>query len=475
MTQCLRCFLWFFFRSHRFSPKHRGLAYITDRFNFFGFGHRLPYIIIGQLITSLTYIIIAIYPPTLGTGWIIYLAMYVFRGFSMTLAASAHAGYIVDAQIRDRIGFLQSVRAAGSEFLVTSLFPRPFPPPHFCKPALTLFCPLPAAMFGLATVVQGGAQIVTLHGFMPAFGLLLASAVSPFGAFFPPPLCVAGLFLHSCTPPHTHTRARSVVLPLTLLGLLKEEKETVVVKKAEPFDWNSLRLIIEPKGMAIVFLTITGAVGNVMGNFLINLYLVNQRGLDLVDIGHLGTVSLVVNFPGSLLAAYALDNWDVRGIMFWMNAITALTTLALLWIPDNFAFGYNALLNLIGSMTGQAAQTLIAGVALRIAPPKVGASFLAIIGTLLSGMGILANYISGFVVANIIQSHQQLNRYQTSFIIGGIVIGAGCLVIPLLGTAAMPPCMQEEEKEEAAAAKPNPLAVAEGGGVVEPVVEGKAV
>ena len=217
------------------------------------------------------------------------------------------------------------------------------------------------------------------------------------------------------------------MLPLTLTGRLKEEKETVVAKKSEPFDWESLRLFTQPKGIAIIALTVTGAVGNITGNFLINLFLVNQKGLNIIDIGHLGTVSLVVNLPGSFLAAYALDNWDVRWFMFWMNITTAVTTFALLWTPKNFAFGFNALLNVVGSFTGQAAQTLIAGVALRIAPPKIGASFLAVIGSVTSAVGLMGNAVSGFVIANIVADNQQLNRYQTSFIVGGVIIASGCL------------------------------------------------
>ena len=98
------------------------IAQITDRFNFFGFGHRLPYIILGQTIMTIAYLIISFYPPTQGPGWAIYLAMYLVRGFSFTLASSAMGGFIVDANIRERIGFIQGIRAIGSAFGVCCAF-----------------------------------------------------------------------------------------------------------------------------------------------------------------------------------------------------------------------------------------------------------------------------------------------------------------------------------------------------------------
>jgi len=87
---------------------------------------------------------------------------------------------------------------------------------------------------------------------------------------------------------------------------------------------------------------------------------------------------------------------------------------------------YNVGLNLIGSFTGQCAQTAIAGVALRLAPVKLGASFMAIIGGITSVMGILGNVLGG-------QLATVNNNYIISFIAGAIILFAGCLAVPFLG------------------------------------------
>jgi len=358
-------------------------------------------------------VVVVLLPPTPGAGWAVYLGSYAFRGFAMVLAGSAMNGWIVDANIRERIGVVQSVRAIGT-------------------------------MLGLLTVVQGGAQLITFWGFLPPFGIMLAVCVSPF-----------------------------IVLPLMLTGRIREEKEVVVEQKEEPFDWQALRVFTQPMGAAIIFLTVTGTVGNITGNALINAFLQIQKGLTFLEIGHLGTVSLVVNLPGSFLAGYALDNWDVRWFMFWMNFVTALTTLMVMWTPaptdadPDAPFVYNALLNLVGSFTGQAAQTLIAGVALRVAPPSLGASFLAVIGAVTALVGILGNLMAGQVIANL--RDQPLTNFQVSFLVGACVIASGCLVIPFLGAAAQPPpkkvapLLEGEVKPAKAGgvSSPNPLAAVE--------------
>jgi MFS family permease len=191
-------------------------------------------------------------------------------------------------------------------------------------------------------------------------------------------------------------------------------------------------------------------VGNITGNFLINLFLVNQKGLSIIDIGNLGTVSLIVNLPGSFLAAYALDRWDVRWLIFWMNITTAMTTAAVVWTPFCNAFEYNVALNLVGSLTGQAAQTLIAGVALRIAPPKMGASFLSVIATVQCTVGVAAQFLGGFIATIV---NDPLSRYQISFVAGAVIIAFGCLFVPWLGDSARPP------KEEPAAGASAPPAI----------------
>ena len=131
--------------------------------------------------------------------------------------------------------------------------------------------------------------------------------------------------------------------------------------------------------------------------------------------------------------------------MFWMNIITAATTLAVVWTPPGQAFFYNAMLNLVGSMTGQAAQTLIAGVALKIAPRSMGASFLAVISTMVGFMNLLALEVSRVIATT-------ENSFNLSFITGAAIIASGCLAIPFLGKAALPTGGEEEEMLEAAAA-----------------------
>ena len=398
-------------------------ANITDRYNFFGYGYRLPYVIIGQSVTLATYLATALFPggPATEGGWAIYVSMYLIRGFAMSMAGSALSGWIIDANVRDRIGMIQVAGAVGR-------------------------------MIGLAAVITPAGNFTNEFGFLPNFVLLCGAICSPF-----------------------------LVIPLTLTRAIVEEKdpkaadEAAAAKaaKAEPSagffadivravkrEMGALSLFGTPAGIAIIVLTVTGAVGNITGNFLINLFLVNQKGLTIVDISHLGTVSLVVNFPGSVFAAYALDNWDCRWSIFWMNAITAGTTVALIWTPRNAAFWYNVGLNVIGSCTGQAAQTLISGVALRAAPPKLGASFMAVIGTVTALVGIVGNQLGGHIST-------LDDSFTLSFITGTCVILSGCIVVPFLGdTAKVPKPAAAEEAEAAAKAKAGALPGAAEGATV---------
>lgn len=180
------------------------LASVSDKFNFCGLGHRLPYVLIGQAIAVASYVLISFFPPFAGSaGWPIYLASMAIRGFALSLAGSAMNGWIVDAQVRSRIGVIQAVRAIGT-------------------------------MLGLALVVNGGGQLLQafnegqtgVGGFIPQYTLYLACAVSPF-----------------------------VLVPLMLCRLVKEEKEVVIVQKKEPFDWKALSILATGPGIAVIVLT----------------------------------------------------------------------------------------------------------------------------------------------------------------------------------------------------------------------------
>ena len=265
------------------------IALITDRYDFFGYGKRLPYIILGQLVASVSYFAIAWTAPTPNSGaWINYIMMTLVRGLALNLAGAAFGGWIVDNDVRPRIGHVQLSRAVGTMLglaVVIQAGPRMIED-NFgtCRPRTA------------AQVTAGVPRETTCPpGFLPYYALLVAVAVAPF-----------------------------IVLPLTLYRCVREVKKESAEKGAAvaPYrgqcvrlyafaqcligkDLSALGVLGTRRGIAIMVLTATGAVGNVAGNFLINIFLQNIKGLTQGDVANLGTVSFIVNLPGSILAAYA--------------------------------------------------------------------------------------------------------------------------------------------------------------------------
>ena len=109
--------------------------------------------------------------------------------------------------------------------------------------------------------------------------------------------------------------------------------------------------------------------------------------------------------------------------------------------PSPLARRYNVALNVVGSFSGQAAQTLIAGVALRVAPLKLGASFIAIIGTITSLFTV-----GGLEVARAFAALP--DTFTLCFWVGGGLFVAGCVAAYFLGDAARPPPPAAKEVDD---------------------------
>ena len=349
------------------------VALLSDLYSPCGLGHRLPYVFMGQLLTSLGFVAVGLVSPFPGPGWGLYLTAALLRSLAVISATCAVDGLIVDAKLPENQGLVQQVRATGT-------------------------------LVGLLLTNLGGGALADAYG-LPALAFFLAATAAPL-----------------LTAPLIFSRAVVEERPAGAAGATKE-----------PVDWaGALRALRAPTTAAVMGLAVLTFGGQTIGNFALTQFLVDRKGLSLLEIGYLGTIFAVCAWPGSLLAGWALDRYDVRATTAAAQAINALLTGAVLWTPLVGAFAFNAGLNVVGGFATGYVASVTLGIALRAAPSKLGASFMAVIQGAMNAAGLLGNVAVGQIAT-------LENKYLVAFVAGAAVLGAGALCVPFLGEAARPP------------------------------------
>ena len=85
------------------------VALLSDLYSPCNLGHRLPYIVGGQLLAAFALGLVGGVSPAPGPGWGVYLFAAVLRSVSAVAALCAVDGLIVDAGIPQHMGFIQRV------------------------------------------------------------------------------------------------------------------------------------------------------------------------------------------------------------------------------------------------------------------------------------------------------------------------------------------------------------------------------
>lgn len=379
---------------------------LSDAWSPCNLGHRLPYIIGGQAVSAAALFTAGAVAPTPGSGWGVYLSAAFVRSIGIVAATSALDGLLVDRGVGASpfMGRVQAARATGivSGQLITNL---------------------------------GGGALADAYG-LPALAFFMAALVLPW-----------------------------IATPLALTGVIVEDR--VRGKEgggklcaARHACLGSMRALGSPPAFATLVLSVSAFAGQTVGNFPLVLFLVGKKGLTLFDNGVLNTVFAASAYPGSLTAAWLLDRTDVRLPTAVAQLTQAVLTAAVIWTPTDFAFAYNAAINVVGGFaTGFVIATTNAFV-LRLSPKEVSATFVALVTGASNAGGMFGNLLVG-------QIAQRDDYFAIAFFTGAAILAAGAAVLPFVGAAALPPrhqkagdaAVEECAVVAASVAVPNPLAV----------------
>ena len=83
----------------------------SDAYNFFGFGHRRPYIVMGLSLAGLCFVVLATFDPGQYIG--LYMVTMITRNIGIAVADCAVDGFSVDAQLDEESGALQGWMSLG--------------------------------------------------------------------------------------------------------------------------------------------------------------------------------------------------------------------------------------------------------------------------------------------------------------------------------------------------------------------------
>jgi len=307
---------------------------LSDRFNLCNMGYRRPYIIGGQLLTTLGFLVIVWVLPKPGTGWGVYLFSSFIRGVGMATASVAVEGLAVDANIPERMGLIQNSMAAGR-------------------------------LVGLLWANLLGSHIAEKYGFS---ALCIFSAVTVF------PL---------------------VALPMALGGWVVEER--LVGRVDAKFEFSAFRALASRDTLALLLFAVSNNVGSTIASFVGTPFLTEERGFSLSNVGALGIVSAVFMFPGAALAGWVMDNADLRWPMVLATVVNATTNVLNIWTPRSFpdAMGFQTFLGVAGGLAQGMIYVTIVGLAMRSAPQGVSASYVSIVLGISNASGILGNLWAG--------------------------------------------------------------------------------
>jgi MFS family permease len=362
---------------------------ISDRYSLCGRGHRIPYIVAGQLLTTLGFLAVAFVPPRPGSGWALYVAMAFLRGCGMATASVAVEGLAVDARIPERMGLIQNVMAAGR-------------------------------LVGLLLANLLGGKIAD------SFGLT--------------PLCI--YLAAACAP--------LLALPMALTGRVVEERDSeggagpapagaeaaggaapAPAPAPAPSVWGDfVAALLRRDTLALLLYAVTNNVGQSLGAFVTTPYLTEARGISLEGIGQLATIGAVFMFPGAALTGYVMDKSDLRWLMALSTAVNALATAAVQWTPAGAsAFGYNAAVAIAGGVAQGAVYVVTVGLAMRSAPSSAAASYVSVVLGVSNASGIIGNVLGGELGGNL----------TTCFVAGGAICACGLASLPLFTAASTAP------------------------------------
>jgi len=364
------------------------VALASDLYSPCGLGHRLPYIVVGQALAAAALVSAGAVPPTPGAGWSAYLAAAFVRSAGIVAATCAMDGLLVDAAIGGvgaveggSMGRVQAARATGQAL-------------------------------GLLLVNLGGGALADAQG-LAALAFLLAALTLPWAAA---PLALGGCAVEERAP----ASARAT------------EEAGSKLRAARLACAGSLRALASAPAAAALALSVLTFAGSTVGNFPLVLFLVGRKRLTLLDNGALNTIFAVCAWPGSLLAAYLLDRVDMRTPTAGAQLLTAALTAAVLYTPSAQAFAYNAALNVAGGLATGFVTTATNAFVLRLAPPGMAATFVALILGASNAGGMLGNVLVG-------QIAMRGDYFEIAFWAGAGILAAGVAVVPFVGAAAAPP------------------------------------
>lgn len=303
-------------------------------------GYRRPYILGGQLLTFLFFIVIALVTPKPGTGWAVYLTASFFRGVGMATVSVAVEGLACDANIPERMGLVQNVMAFGR-------------------------------LIGLFTANLLGGWLADKYG-----------------------LTVLCIYLAVCVFP-------LVALPLVMLGKVVEEREAGR-KDSPTFEWRAFSVLLTRDTLGLLLFALANNVSIAIGGTIGTIFLTEERGLSLEAIGQLGTIVGVFTFPGALITGIIMDRFDLRWPIALGTLINCVTSLVNIWTPrgKGDAFGFQVAMGIVGGVGQGMIYVVTVGLAMRSAPRGISASYVSIILGISNASGIIGGLWGAEIINN---------------------------------------------------------------------------
>lgn len=363
----------------------------SDSYDFFGFGHRRPYVVLGLLLGAISYAAITLFNP--GTYIGLYMLCMVFRNIGIAIADCAVDGLSVDCDLDTEAGAIQGWMSVGRTggTVLASLSANSIAKTSYTMAILAsaafVFIPIPANLFIKEEWVDEKAyedkiddiaevnarqKVLDSHGKLDdnkhhastnaaddKKGRVSGGVTGGCHAIVPGNVTTNA----ACLPPSTNSSSSSSTIQRTGIPLpptVSEQAETEERKEMDQinqeietskkalkrrksfvarvattvgFDWDMLKEILSMKHVYLFLIYLALAtLGVAITNFSLTVWAHNIIGMDIDEVGAAMSVMSVGCVLASLPMGYLFDYVpSKRSMMFFAAFVCGLSNLSLVF------------------------------------------------------------------------------------------------------------------------------------------------